>query len=478
MNFFPVGPLVRRSGVFFIRRSFKDNPVYKFVLRHYIDYLIEKRFSLEWYIEGGRSRSGKLLPPRFGLLAYVVDAYRRGKSEDVLPDPGVDRLRPDPGRRRLRRRAARRRQAARELRLVPAAWCAACAAATATSTSASASRCRWRRRSGRPDPHAAPNPDEQNLDAAEARLRGRGAHQPRDADHADLARDARAARHRRPRAHGLRGASRRCVNLLHFTRRAACRRPGSSTSTPPRACAALSTRSSENGVVSCFAEGAEPVYRSAPDQHLHRRLLPQHHHPLLRERRDRRAGAAARGRGRAWRSRRGVLGRGDAPARPAQVRVLLRGEGDLPRRAARELALHDASGSASSPRAARRSGSCCAASGRSARTASCDPSSRRTASSATRSSGAIPRGRSTSRPSSECLAARPPVPSPAPHPQRGVRLAGAVPRRRPGSRATAACSTRGRRISRSAAAPSPTRSARPCAASTRSTRWRRAGARG
>ncbi len=87
MNFFPVGPLVRRSGVFFIRRSFKDNEVYKFVLRHYIDYLIEKRFSLEWYIEGGRSRSGKLLPPRFGLLAYVVDAYRRGKSDDVILVP-------------------------------------------------------------------------------------------------------------------------------------------------------------------------------------------------------------------------------------------------------------------------------------------------------------------------------------------------------------------------------------------------------
>ena len=58
MNFFPMGPLVRRSGVFFIRRTFKDNPVYKFVLRSYIDYLVEKRFPLEWYIEGGRSRSG------------------------------------------------------------------------------------------------------------------------------------------------------------------------------------------------------------------------------------------------------------------------------------------------------------------------------------------------------------------------------------------------------------------------------------
>lgn len=87
MNFFPVGPLVRRSGVFFIRRAFKDNAVYKLVLQQYIDYLIEKRFSLEWYVEGGRSRSGKLLPPKFGLLAYVVDAYRRAKSEDVFLIP-------------------------------------------------------------------------------------------------------------------------------------------------------------------------------------------------------------------------------------------------------------------------------------------------------------------------------------------------------------------------------------------------------
>jgi glycerol-3-phosphate O-acyltransferase len=87
MNFFPVGPLIRRSGLFFIRRSFKDDPVYKLVLRQYIDYLIEKRFSLEWYIEGGRSRSGKLLPPRLGLLAYVIDSFRRGRAEDVYLIP-------------------------------------------------------------------------------------------------------------------------------------------------------------------------------------------------------------------------------------------------------------------------------------------------------------------------------------------------------------------------------------------------------
>ena len=83
LNFFPVGPLIRRTGVFFIRRSFRDNHLYKIVLRAYLDYLIEKRFPLEWYMEGGRSRTGKLLPPRLGLLNYVVDSQRRGKADDI-----------------------------------------------------------------------------------------------------------------------------------------------------------------------------------------------------------------------------------------------------------------------------------------------------------------------------------------------------------------------------------------------------------
>ena len=87
MNFFPVGPLIRRTGAFFIRRSFKDNDLYKFVLRTYLDYLVERRFPLEWYMEGGRSRSGKLLPPRLGMLGWVVDAVTRGKAEDLFLVP-------------------------------------------------------------------------------------------------------------------------------------------------------------------------------------------------------------------------------------------------------------------------------------------------------------------------------------------------------------------------------------------------------
>jgi glycerol-3-phosphate O-acyltransferase len=87
MNFFPIGPVLRRSGVFFIRREFRDNEPYKFVLRRYVDYLLEKRFPMEWYIEGGRSRSGKLRAPRYGMLAYVVDSYVRGSSEDIIIIP-------------------------------------------------------------------------------------------------------------------------------------------------------------------------------------------------------------------------------------------------------------------------------------------------------------------------------------------------------------------------------------------------------
>ncbi len=87
MNFFPIGPLIRRAGVFFIRRSFKDDEAYKFVLKQYLDYLLSKRFPLEWFIEGGRSRTGKLREPRFGLLAYVADSFRRGSCDDAALIP-------------------------------------------------------------------------------------------------------------------------------------------------------------------------------------------------------------------------------------------------------------------------------------------------------------------------------------------------------------------------------------------------------
>ena len=87
MAFWPIGPVMRRAGRIFIRRDVKSDPVYRWVLREYLAYLVEKRFTLEWYIEGTRSRTGKLGPPKMGLLRYIVDAVRDGRTDDVAMVP-------------------------------------------------------------------------------------------------------------------------------------------------------------------------------------------------------------------------------------------------------------------------------------------------------------------------------------------------------------------------------------------------------
>ncbi|BBZ29509.1 glycerol-3-phosphate acyltransferase [Mycolicibacterium madagascariense] len=86
LSFGGLGPLMRRSGVIFIRRKL-DDPTYKYVLKEFVGYIVEKRFNLNWSIEGTRSRTGKMLPPKLGLLAYVADAYLAGRSEDILLQP-------------------------------------------------------------------------------------------------------------------------------------------------------------------------------------------------------------------------------------------------------------------------------------------------------------------------------------------------------------------------------------------------------
>jgi len=76
MAFAGFGSFARQAGGIFIRRTFADDPVYKAVLRRYIQYLIGEGCSFNWAIEGTRSRTGKLVMPRLGLLKYVVDASR------------------------------------------------------------------------------------------------------------------------------------------------------------------------------------------------------------------------------------------------------------------------------------------------------------------------------------------------------------------------------------------------------------------
>ncbi len=87
MNFLGFGAMARRVGAIFLRRSFQEDAIYKLVFRHYIDFLIRHRVPLTWSIEGTRSRTGKLSPPKLGLLNWVLDACEREKMSDVLLVP-------------------------------------------------------------------------------------------------------------------------------------------------------------------------------------------------------------------------------------------------------------------------------------------------------------------------------------------------------------------------------------------------------
>jgi glycerol-3-phosphate O-acyltransferase len=74
LTFFPMGPIFRRAGAFFIRRSFAGDALYPIVVDAYIRRMIRDGYPLEMFLEGGRSRTGKLLVPKFGLLKMVVSA--------------------------------------------------------------------------------------------------------------------------------------------------------------------------------------------------------------------------------------------------------------------------------------------------------------------------------------------------------------------------------------------------------------------
>jgi putative phosphoserine phosphatase/1-acylglycerol-3-phosphate O-acyltransferase len=74
LDLFGVGKLARKNGVIYIRRSFKDNWVYKAALRHFITHLLNQQANFMWALEGTRSRTGKLLWPQMGILKYIMEA--------------------------------------------------------------------------------------------------------------------------------------------------------------------------------------------------------------------------------------------------------------------------------------------------------------------------------------------------------------------------------------------------------------------
>jgi glycerol-3-phosphate O-acyltransferase len=95
LDFWPLGHIFRKSGAFFIRRSFKGNLFYREVLEKYLKTLLKEGYPVEFFIEGGRSRTGKMVMPKYGLLSMVLQAYDEGVSEDLAIIPvfiGYDRV--------------------------------------------------------------------------------------------------------------------------------------------------------------------------------------------------------------------------------------------------------------------------------------------------------------------------------------------------------------------------------------------------
>ncbi|HWF27248.1 MAG TPA: lysophospholipid acyltransferase [Mycobacterium sp.] len=87
LNFFPMGAWAKRTGAIFIRRQTKDLPVYRFVLRAYAAQLVQNHANLTWSIEGGRTRTGKLRPPVYGILRYISDAVDEIDGPEVYLVP-------------------------------------------------------------------------------------------------------------------------------------------------------------------------------------------------------------------------------------------------------------------------------------------------------------------------------------------------------------------------------------------------------
>ena len=95
LNLPVIGPILRRGGAFFLRRSFKASALYSAVFSEYVAQLVGGGYSLEYFIEGGRSRTGRLLAPKGGMIAMTVKAFLRAPQRPVVFQPvyiGYERL--------------------------------------------------------------------------------------------------------------------------------------------------------------------------------------------------------------------------------------------------------------------------------------------------------------------------------------------------------------------------------------------------
>nr|WP_321398212.1 1-acyl-sn-glycerol-3-phosphate acyltransferase [uncultured Desulfobacter sp.] len=95
LSFWPLGPIFRGGGAFFLRRTFKGAELYARIFAAYIEKLLYEGFNIKIYIEGGRSRTGKVLPPKIGGLSMIIKAFLSGACEDLYFVPcyvGYDRV--------------------------------------------------------------------------------------------------------------------------------------------------------------------------------------------------------------------------------------------------------------------------------------------------------------------------------------------------------------------------------------------------
>ena len=87
LNFPVVGSFLQHAGAMWIRRSFGDDALYTTLVQSYIDTLLQNGFNFECFIEGGRSRTGKLLSPKFGILSFLLDSVLSGRVDDAIICP-------------------------------------------------------------------------------------------------------------------------------------------------------------------------------------------------------------------------------------------------------------------------------------------------------------------------------------------------------------------------------------------------------
>jgi len=84
LNIPVIGSLLRRGGAFFMRRTFKGNPLYTSVFNEYMHTLFTKGFPVEYFVEGGRSRTGRMLQPKTGMLAITLRSFLRNSRMPIV----------------------------------------------------------------------------------------------------------------------------------------------------------------------------------------------------------------------------------------------------------------------------------------------------------------------------------------------------------------------------------------------------------